>query len=64
MIKNKLANITKGSGFCPLFQEKCKKEECDWFYNQFEKCSIEITGYNLFKLSKSIDTLIAELKKQ
>lgn len=46
---------------CPLFQEDCKQDECMWFHQQFEKCNMEIVGYNLFKLSKSMEDLIKKV---
>ena len=44
---------------CPLSQEECNKE-CMWYHQQFEKCNMEIVGYNLFKLSKTMETLIKQ----
>ena len=64
MIKNKLKNSKGHTNWCPASQEQCKREDCAWFHQQFEKCNLEIGAYNLFKVSKSIDDLLVELKKQ
>lgn len=49
----------KETDLCPLFQETCKKDECMWYHQQFGKCHIEIVGYNLFVLSKSVEKIVA-----
>ena len=61
-MRKKIVNRDNKSELCPLFQEACKKVECAWFYEPFEKCNMEILGYNLFKVSKSIDDLLVEMK--
>lgn len=53
-MRKNITNKTKPS-LCPLSQESCKQDECMWFHQQFEKCNIEIIGYNLFKLSKIME---------
>lgn len=63
-MRKKLNNINDKTGLCPLLREDCKKDECMWFYKQFDKCNLEIVGYNLFKVSKSIDELLIEMKNQ
>lgn len=62
-MRKKLINKSKAT-WCPFSQEECKKEECMQYYKPFEKCNLEIIGYNLFKVSKSIDDLLEELKTQ
>jgi len=63
-MRKKISSNNDKTGLCPLFREDCKKDECMWFHKQFDKCNLEIVGYNLFKMSKSIDELIVEMKNQ
>ena len=58
-MRKKISSNVKPT-LCPLYQEDCKKDECMWFHQQFEKCNMEIVGYNLFKLSKTMETLIKQ----
>ena len=53
-------NRNKKSELCPLLQEGCKNSECMWYHQQFEKCHLEIVGYNLFILSKSVDKILKQ----
>ena len=59
MRKKTISRKTKPE-LCPLLKEECKNFECMWYHQQFEKCNIEIVGYNLFKLSKTIENLLSE----
>lgn len=63
-MRKKLNNISDNPRLCPFFQENCKKDECMLFHAQFGKCNVEIVGYNLFKVSKAMEDLQDELKKQ
>lgn len=58
----KKINIKKG-GLCPFIQEECVKDECMVYHRDFEKCQIELIGYNMFKLSNALEQLPGKLKK-
>lgn len=51
------------NGLCPFLQEECVKGECMVYHNDFDKCQIELLGYNMFKLSNAIDQLQGKLKR-
>jgi len=48
---------------CPFFQGVCKLSDCAMYHNDFDRCNLDLTPYNLFLLTSSIDKLRAELQE-
>jgi len=52
----------KEKGLCPHFKEICKTTECEMYDERMDRCSIDLTPYNLLLLKTSIDRLIESEK--
>jgi hypothetical protein len=39
---------------CPLINGKCIKSDCEIFDERFDRCTIGLLAYNLFKLQLAI----------
>lgn len=50
-------NKIKKKGLCPYFKETCKTTECEMYDERLDRCSIDLTPYNLYLLKTSIDRL-------
>lgn len=55
----KIKRKTK-KGLCPYFKEICKTTECEMYDERMDRCSIDLTPYNLYQLRLSIDRLVED----